>query len=171
MSVVGIKTAINTNTTPTIGPVISPIAFSVIFRISTFSPLATASSANRVTFSTTTMASSTTMAMASIKPKSVSVLIENPNAAITANVPISDTGIVRQGISTALQFCKKRNMTSTTRMVASTKVFSTSLMESCTTSVVSSVIWYSIPCGKASANSSIRSFTPFATSRELEPGS
>ena len=133
------NTANKTNTTPIIGPVISPMAFSVICRMFTFSPLASASSSNRVTFSTTTMASSTTMAIANIKPNNVNVLIENPKKAITANVPISDTGIVIQGISTARQLCKKKNMTSTTKMVASTKVFITSLMESCTTSVVSNV--------------------------------
>ena len=123
-----------------IGPVISPIATSVIFRISIFSPFASASSSKRVTFSTTTMASSTTMAMAKTKPNKVNVLIEKPSAAMTAKVPISDTGMVIQGINTARQLCKKKNITKTTRMVASMKVFITSLIESCTTSVVSSVI-------------------------------
>ena len=133
------NTANKTNTTPTIGPVISLIAFSVICRMFTFSPFASASSINRVTFSTTTMASSTTMAIAKIKPNKVSVLMEKPKSDITANVPMSDTGMVMQGINTARQLCKKKNITKTTNMVASTKVFITSLMESCTTSVVSNV--------------------------------
>ena len=65
--------------------------------------------------------------------------MENPKSAITAKVPINETGMVMQGIKTARQLCRKKNMTNTTRIVASTKVFITSPMESCTTSVVSSV--------------------------------
>ena len=42
----------------------------------------------RSTFSTTTIASSTTMPIASTRPKSDSMLSEKPNAAIAANVPI-----------------------------------------------------------------------------------
>ena len=104
INVVGMNTAKSTSTTPTIGPVISLIAFSVICFMFTCSPFASASSSNRVTFSTTTIASSTTMAMANTKPNKVSVLIENPNKAMMAKVPINDTGIVMQGISTARQF-------------------------------------------------------------------
>ena len=52
----------------------------------------------RSTFSTTTMASSTTMPMASTMPNSVSVLIEKPSAAMTAKVPISETGIATIGM-------------------------------------------------------------------------
>ena len=139
IKVVGMNTANNTSITPIIGPVISLIATSVIFRISTFSPFASASSSRRVTFSTTTMASSTTMAMANTKPNKVNVLMENPKSDITAKVPINDTGMVMQGIKTARQLCRKKNITNTTRIVASMKVFITSSMESCTTSVVSSV--------------------------------
>ena len=58
-------------------------------------------------FSTTTMASSTTMPMARTSPNSVSVLMENPNALMTAKVPTSDTGIVSVGISVARQSCRK----------------------------------------------------------------
>ena len=65
------------------------------------------SSMKRAMFSMTTIASSTTSPVASVRPKSVSVLIENPNAAISANVPISETGIVIAGISVVRQFCKK----------------------------------------------------------------
>jgi hypothetical protein len=54
-------------------------------------------------FSMTTIASSTTSPVASVKPKSVRVLMENPSAFISANVPISDTGIVIAGISVVRQ--------------------------------------------------------------------
>ena len=97
--VVGMNTASITRTTPMMGLVISSMAFSVASRGGNPS-----SSIIRVAFSTTTMASSTTMAMARIRPKSVRVFIENPNSCITANVPINDTGIVRHGMSVALQF-------------------------------------------------------------------
>ena len=61
----------------------------------------------RSTFSTTTIASSTTMPIASTRPNSESMLSEKPNAAIAANVPISETGIAISGIRLARQFCKK----------------------------------------------------------------
>ena len=52
-------------------------------------------------FSITTMASSTTMPVASTMPKSVRVLIEKPNSLMKAKVPISETGIVIAGITRA----------------------------------------------------------------------
>ena len=57
----------------------------------------------RSTFSTTTIASSTTMPMASTSPKSVSVLIEKPSSSSTAKVPTIDTGTASSGISDARQ--------------------------------------------------------------------
>ncbi len=51
----------------------------------------------RSTFSTTTMASSTTMPIASTRPKSERLFSENPNSAIRKNVPISETGIATIG--------------------------------------------------------------------------
>ena len=73
----------------------------------------------RSTFSTTTIASSTTMPIASTRPNSERLFSEKPTAAITANVPISDTGIAAIGISEARQVCRKRMTTTTTRMTAS----------------------------------------------------
>ena len=96
--------------------------------------------------------------------------MEKPSSCITANVPMSDTGMVRHGISVALQFCRKRNITSTTSSVVSTKVYSTSCIELRTTSVVSSATWYSTPGGNASASSSIFALTAFETAGELDPG-
>ena len=51
------------------------------------------SSMQREAFSTTTMASSTTMPMASTSPNRVRVLMENPNPLSTAKVPTRDTGM------------------------------------------------------------------------------
>ena len=135
IKVVGTNTASNTRTVPTIGPVISPIALTTASFGSVYSPV----SSNRVAFSTTTIASSTTIAIASINPKSVNVLIENPIAAITANVPIRETGMVMNGIITARKFCKNKKITSTTKAVVSKKVTKTSSIEASTTSVVSNV--------------------------------
>ena len=68
----------------------------------------------RSTFSTTTMASSTTMPMASTRPNSDSVLMEKPNASSTANVPMIDTGTATSGMIEARQVCRNRITTSTT---------------------------------------------------------
>ena len=81
-------------------------------------------------FSITTIASSTTMPVASMMPKSVSVLIEKPNSLTNANVPTSDTGIVIAGMSVLRQFCRNRNITRMTSTIASTSVFSTSRIDS-----------------------------------------
>ena len=73
----------------------------------------------RSTFSTTTMASSTTMPMASTSPNSDRLLSENPNAAMKKKVPISDTGMATIGMTAARQVCRNRITTSTTRTTAS----------------------------------------------------
>src|ERR1700748_2464382 len=62
----------------------------------------------RSTFSMTTIASSTTNPVASVIPKSVSVLIESPNAVMKMNVPTNDTGMVIAGISVLRQSCKNK---------------------------------------------------------------
>ena len=80
-------------------------------------------------FSTTTMASSTTMPMASTRPNSDRLFSEKPKAAITAKVPTSETGMARIGIIAARQLCRKTITTSTTSTMASNRVFSTSVIE------------------------------------------
>jgi len=52
----------------------------------------------RSTFSTTTMASSTRIPMASTIANMVSTLIEKPSASITANAPSMATGTTSAGI-------------------------------------------------------------------------
>ena len=74
------------------------------------------------TASTTTIASSTTMPTASTSANSESELIEKPRASWTANVPTSDTGMAMIGMIAARHVCRKRTMTSTTRMIASISV-------------------------------------------------
>jgi hypothetical protein len=73
----------------------------------------------RSTFSTTTIASSTTMPIASTNPNSDRLLSVKPNAAMKKNVPISETGMATSGMTAARQVCRNRMMTSTTRSTAS----------------------------------------------------
>ena len=94
MNAIGINTATSTRVMPTIAPLIWVIALRVASRGE--SPSLTMI---RSTFSTTTIASSTRIPMASTIPNMVSTLIEKPSTSIVANVPISATGTTRVGIS------------------------------------------------------------------------
>ena len=67
----------------------------------------------------------------------VSVLIEKPKMLMTANVPNTTTGTANVGIIVARQFCKNRNITIKTKMIASIKVLTTLLIESSINGVVS----------------------------------
>ena len=89
------------------------------------------------TFSTTTIASSTRRPIANTIASIVNVLIENPKAASTPNVPSNTTGTASVGISVARMFCKKRYITTNTNAMASTSVLMTSSMEIFTKGVVS----------------------------------
>ena len=63
-------------------------------------------SSQRSMFSSTTIASSTTMPIASTRPNSVRLLSEKPSMPITANVPMSDTPTSITGSSSAFQSCR-----------------------------------------------------------------
>ncbi len=89
----------------------------------------------RSTFSTTTMASSTTMPIASTRPNSVSALIEKPNRYITAKVPMIETGTASSGMIEARQVCRNRITTSTTSAIASSSVCTTASIEARTNCV------------------------------------
>ncbi|MCY1443711.1 hypothetical protein D9M71_601380 [compost metagenome] len=115
-----------------IGPVTSSMALIAASRGDSFSVLIT-----RSTFSSTTMASSTTMPIASTRPNRVSRLIEKPSRYMPANVPTSETGMARIGISVARRFCRKMKTTSITSTSASKKVCTTSSIETSTNTVVS----------------------------------
>ncbi len=90
----GTKTAIRTAVMPTMAPVIWPMAFRVASRGGSPS-----SAMMRSTFSTTTMASSTRMPMASTMPNMVSTLIEKPATSSTPQVPSNATGTTMVGMS------------------------------------------------------------------------
>ena len=95
------------------------------------------SSIRRFTFSITTIASSTTIPMARISPKSVIKFIEYPIHCNTANVPINETGIASVGTSVARQSCKKIKVTKITSSTASIRVMTTSSMDDLMNFVVS----------------------------------
>ena len=79
-----------------------------------------------MTASTTTIASSTTMPIASTRPNIDSVLTEKPSIGKKMKVPTIETGTVKRGMMVARRFCRKMNTTSVTRISASTKVFTIS---------------------------------------------
>ena len=89
------------------------------------------------TASTTTIASSTTMPMASTRPKSVRLLRLKPSAAMTAKVPMMATGTATSGMIADRQFCRNRSTTKATRITASRSVLNTSLIDSLMNGVVS----------------------------------
>ena len=129
---VGTKTASSTSVVATTGPVTCSIAFFAASAAASFS-----SSISRCVFSTTTMASSTTMPIARMSPNIEMVLIDMPAASRTANVPISETGMARGGTSVARQSPRKRKVTRMTRPSAWNSVTTTSRMLIRTKSVVS----------------------------------
>ena len=90
-----------------------------------FSP----SSIRRWIFSTSTIASSTTMPMASTMASNVSVLTEKPKAQSTMKVGTTENGIAATATSVERQSRKKTRITSTTSRMPSTSVLSTPSME------------------------------------------
>ena len=164
MKATGMNTAARISAIATTGPETSFIALSVASRGE--SPC----SMWCITASTTTIASSTTMPMASTRPSSESTLIEKPSMGKNMKAPISETGTVRSGISVARQFCRKMKTTMITSTIASKSVCTISLIPSLTGSVVSSETLYPRSCGKLPESSSIASRTLPATSSALVPG-
>jgi hypothetical protein len=123
----------------------------------------------RSTFSTTTMASSTTMPMASTRPKRVIEFTENPNICMPKKVPMIDTGTASAGMSVARQLCRKMNTTRKTSTIASTRVWTTSSIEASTKGVVSYTMSARTPGGKLLPSSSRRLAISSFTSSALAP--
>ena len=88
-------------------------------------------------FSSTTMASSTTMPMVTTRPNSEMLFRLKPTAAITAKVPMMETGTSIIGRIMAFQSCRKTSTTRPTRATASNMVFTTSVIDSRTKGTVS----------------------------------
>ena len=99
----GTNTAASTNEVAMMAPTSPSIAFLVAKYGERFS-----SSIMRSTFSTTTMASSTTIPMASTNPSRVSIFSEKPKMSMNPNVPISEIGTATSGMRVARQLCNDR---------------------------------------------------------------
>ena len=84
----------------------------------------------RLTFSITTIASSTTTPTASTNANKDNRLIVIPNAFNAKNVPINETGIVAQGTSVAIPSPKNKKMIITTINAVNKIVNSTSFIDS-----------------------------------------
>ena len=97
----GTNTASSTSVVAITGAVTSSMALRVASRGGMPSDMC------RCTFSTTTMASSTTMPIARMRPNRLIVLMVKPSARSAAMVPISDTGIAMAGMSVERQSCRK----------------------------------------------------------------
>ena len=87
----------NTDTSTTVMPMMALLIWPIALRVAA-SGGSPSSLMMRSTFSTTTMASSTTMPMTSTIANIVSTLIEKPSAKSTAKLPISDTGTTIVGM-------------------------------------------------------------------------
>src|SRR5262245_25105451 len=129
----GTNTDSNTSVMAIIGPVISDMAFLQASGTGSSG----FSSITRSTFSTTTMASSTTMPMASTRANRETVLAEYPIANITTNVPMIDTGTASKGIKVVRTLPRNRYTTSATSTIATTSVCITSLIVAVTKTVES----------------------------------
>lgn len=103
---------------------------------------------------TTTMASSTTIAMASTMAERVSRLILNPISFSTKNVAINATGMAMAGINVERISCKKIYTTMNTRINASIKVLITSWIEANKKSLALCAILIFKPEGNVSEASS-----------------
>ena len=112
----GMNTDISTSVMPMIGPNSSSIALMAASRLDM------PRSMWRLTLSTTTIASSTTMPIASTMPNSVDRLMVKPSAAMAAKAPMMVTGMVVAGTSMARQSCRKTRITISTRTPASIRV-------------------------------------------------
>src|SRR5690242_669786 len=133
MKATGTKTESRTSVMATIGPVIWLIARFV----ASAGDSSGCSSIMCSTASTTTIASSTTMPMASTSASSEMVLADIPMTSITANVPMSATGTATTGTKVARRRPRKTNTTMATSAKASNSVYTTFLIVAVTKTVVS----------------------------------
>ena len=125
------------------------------------------SSMCRWTFSSTTIASSTTRPIDSTTPSSVSVLIEKPSIFRIVKWPMIDTGIVIAGISVARTSRRKKKITSTTSASASMIVVYTALIDDSMNCDVSTATQIFMPGWSDASSFGSIPFTACATSSVL----
>ena len=131
MNVQGMNTAVSTRATAITGPDTSRMAWMAASRGIIPSSIWCS------TASTTTIASSTTIPIASTRPNSVRLLMLKPIASITPNVPMIATGTATSGISAERQLCRNTSTTIATSSTASNSVCFTSSIDSLMKGVVS----------------------------------
>ncbi|MNN02633.1 hypothetical protein D3C81_1152990 [compost metagenome] len=113
----GIKTAHITKVMEITAPVISLMALWVACL-----PVKLEVSIFPCTASTTTIASSTTIPMASTRANNVNILMVKPNTSRKKNVPTIATGTAIAGIIVDRMSCRNKNTTKKTNMKASINV-------------------------------------------------
>jgi hypothetical protein len=163
---VGTNTESSTRVIAMIGPVTCDIAFSAASAGVSWGSVSRMCS----TASTTTIASSTTIPIASTSARSEMVFAEKPSANITANVPTRATGTAIIGINVARKFPRKMKTTMPTSTKASSSVFSTLWIIALTKTVVSYITSYATSSGRRGSSSFNAFLTPAATAIALAPG-
>ena len=123
-----------------------------------------------ITVSTTTMESSTTVPMANTSANSVSRFSEKPAKVTIMKVPISDTITEIDGMMVALIFCRKKNTTKITRMMAMINVSTTLWIAAKRKSSAFIKVTNSSPAGIVAFISSHIWSMRWFTSVALEPG-
>ena len=124
----------------------------------------------RETFSSTTIASSTTNPVATVRAIKVMLLMENPAKAIIANVPRIETGTTIAGIRVIRTSPRKRNTTRVTRKTESNSERSTSCKELRMVIERSIAADISIPLGIWACRSGILALMRSTVSMMLAPG-
>ena len=158
----------NTAASTTPMPISAPVIWSIDFFAASFGDRPS-SLIRRSTFSTTTMASSTSRPIASTLANIVSMLIEKPSTYSTPNVPSRTTGTAMVGIRVARKLPRNRNITRNTSTTASIRVWITPSIDTWTNGVVSNGYFTSSPAGKYGRISSISARTAAAVSSALAP--
>ncbi len=166
MKATGTKTDSSTRVIAIIGAVIWAIASLV----ASAGDISGCSAIMCSTASTTTIASSTTIPIASTSANSEMVFAEKPSASIAAKVPTSATGTAMIGTRVARRLPRKMKTTAATSTKASIRVEITLWIEALTKTVVSYGISQVTSSGKRSAMSVIALRTAVAVATALAPG-
>ena len=116
-------------------------------------------SSRRTIFSSTTMASSTTKPVETVRAMRERLSRLYPHKYMTPKVASKDTGAATAGMAVALPLRKNRNVTSTTRAMESARLFSTSRSEARMVSERSSLCPRSALSGSHERNCGSISFT------------
>ena len=164
-NITGMNTAINTSVVEIAAMVTSDKAL-VVALTTFFSP----SCSFVITASVTTMASSTTVPMASTSAKSVRRFREKPASFTMAKVPIRDTIMEMDGMRVALKSCRKKNTTRMTRRMARIRVSTTLCMAASRKSSLHRRVENLRPAGAICSASLSTSLISAFTALALAPG-